>query len=53
MENYSLAVKAFEDKGPILEEFTNLIILKLAIGKITIDLALKTRLPNGITIYGK
>ena len=53
VENHSLAAKASEDKGPMLEEFTNLITPKSAIGKVTIDPALETRLPNGITIYGK
>ena len=40
--NYFLVAKVFKDKGFILKEFINLIILKLVIKKVIINLTLKT-----------
>ena len=53
VENHSLAAKSSKEKEPLLEEFTDLLTPKSAIGKMAVPPSQETQLPNGITIYGK
>lgn len=53
VENHSLAAKADPIKDPMVADFTNLLNPKSVIGKVEVDPSLETKLPNGITIYGK
>ena len=53
VESHSLAAKASPDKEPRIAELTTLLTPKSAVSKTTVDPCLETKLPNGITIYGK
>ena len=53
LKNYFLIAKSFQKKISMLFEFINLLNLKSTLKKIRINLALKIKLFNDITIYEK
>ena len=53
IENYSLIAKALKESILLLEEFTDLLILRSAIKKISLISLLETKLSNRIIIYRK